>query len=192
MNIAAVSLLALALGIDAFSVAVGLGITGIKRRNAVIFVAVVGLFHILMPLGGWILGALAGNAVGDLARIIGASVLIFMGTAGLLKVLRERVVVSGDKGVIKAQVPSGWQSNRGIVGLLILAGSVSLDALSVGFGLGTIGVNLALTLVLFGSIAAVMTGSGFLLGHRLGYWLGNKADIAGALILIVIGLKMLW
>lgn len=188
--ITAVLLLALALGMDAFSAAVGLGITGIRPRHAVIFLAAVALFHVVMPLGGWILGTLAGHAVGELARIFGASVLILMGALGLVEVIRTGIV-TGNQGVVKAPVTPGWQSERGLSGLLILAGSVSLDALSVGFGLGTIGGNLLFTIVIFGATAGIMAGAGFLLGHRLGYWLGNKADVVGALIIIVIGINML-
>lgn len=190
MTITAVGLLALALGMDAFSMAVGLGITGVRRLNAVIVSVVVSLFHILMPLGGWSLGVIAGNAVGRLAGIFGAMVLIFIGSASLLEVFQENRVTAG-QGFVTDQGRPGWQAGTGFLGLLVLAGSVSLDALSVGFGLGTLGVNLLLTLVLFGATAGIMTAGGFFLGRHLGFWLGNKADVAGALILIIIGIKML-
>ena len=74
----------------------------------------------------------------------------------------------------------------GLIPLVVLAGSVSLDALSVGFGLGTMGVNLWLTVAFFGTAAGLMTAAGFLFGKRLGRWLGSKADFVGAIILLLI------
>lgn len=183
----------MALGLDAFSMAVGLGVTGIRLKHIFIISGVICLFHILMPFGGWVLGVIAGNAVGRFAGIFGASVLIFIGFASLIEVIEASRVPAGVRGDLDnlGYYQQRSRKGMGLLGLVILAGSVSLDALSVGFGLGTLGVSLWLTLILFGAAAGVMTGGGFFLGRRLGLWLGNKADIAGAVILILIGVKML-
>ena len=54
------------------------------------------------------------------------------------------------------------------------------------------GVNLWLTVAFFGSAAGLMTAAGFIFGSRLGHWLGNKGDFVGAVILLLIGIKMLF
>ena len=78
----------------------------------------------------------------------------------------------------------------GLGGMLVMAGSVSLDALTVGFGLGTLQVNLVLTVLIMGAVAGIMTLTGFLLGKKMGPWLGEKAQILGGVILIIIGIEM--
>lgn len=190
MSITAIALIAVALGMDAFSVAVGLGIAGVRRRHIFLISGVICLFHIVMPLTGWTLGAIAGNAVGRFARLFGAAVLIFIGMTGILEVISGSRETAGGEAVA-AYTPLRGNS-FGPFSLVVLAGSVSLDALSVGFGLGTMGVNLWFTLASFGATAGLMTAGGFLFGRRLGPWLGNKADFAGALILLLIGIKMLF
>lgn len=190
MSIMAVALLAVALGMDAFSMAVGLGISGIRGGRIVVISGVVCFFHILMPLAGWTLGVITGNAVGRFAGYFGASVLIFIGFAGLLEIVEEGRIPAGNHYYSPSQPRR--QFGMGFVGLLFLAGSVSLDALSVGFSLGTMGGSLWLTVLIFGATAGLMTAGGFLLGRNVGFRLGSKAEIAGALILIIIGIKMLF
>jgi putative Mn2+ efflux pump MntP len=68
----------------------------------------------------------------------------------------------------------------------MLASSVSIDAFSVGVGLGMLDFQI-MNLFVFGLIAAVMMGSGLLLGSRLGNWLGDSAQVWGGLILVYLG-----
>lgn len=73
----------------------------------------------------------------------------------------------------------------------MFAASVSLDALSVGFSLGTIKADIFLTVISIGAIAGLMTGMGLVLGRILGTWLGDKAELLGGLALFLIGVKLL-
>ena len=179
MTIAAVTLLAVALGMDAFSMSVGLGVTRCSRRDVLVVSGLVSVFHVFLPLGGWLLGIITGNAVGRYATLFGASVLIFIGLMGLLP------------GKANDSLPKVGLT-MGVPGLAVLAGSVSLDALSVGFSLGTLGGSLWFTVLLFGVTAGLMTAGGFLVGRNVGYRLGDNAELAGSLILILIGIKMLF
>jgi putative Mn2+ efflux pump MntP len=87
------------------------------------------------------------------------------------------------------QTKSSVPSLKGM-GIYALAGSVSLDALSVGFSLGTFVSKIIPATLIWGSPPGVMTGSGIILGRRVGTWLGNKAEALGGIILLLIGLKM--
>jgi len=185
-NLLTIVLLACALGTDAFSMAVGIGVTGIRIKRALLASAVICLFHILMPLVGLSLGAVLGRAVGQAAGILGALVLIFIGVQGIAEYIsayKNGGNSSEKEGKLKL-IGGSW-------GLILLAGSVSLDALTVGFGLGTFNFNLPLTVGIFGAVAGLMTAAGFLFGSRIGGWLGNKAELAGSLILFLIGIKMI-
>lgn len=187
MSTTTILLIAIALGMDAFSMAVGIGVTGIRRRYILLVSSVVCIFHILMPLAGLTFGAFVGQAVGRLAGILGAAVLIIIGMKGLVPLASRRICAP--PGGISISPPK--MVAFGPLALVILAASVSLDALSVGFGLGALRINLIFTVLAFGTVAGLMTAGGFVFGRSMGNWLGDKADVAGALILLLIGVKLL-
>lgn len=192
MDTLAVVLVAVALGTDAFSLATGLGMGGLKRGPALFFSGMVGLLHIFMPLAGLYLGFLLGRLLGRLAAVTGALVLAGMGFLMLWESLTEgRRKGSRESRASWAQraLPGGvWQ---GAAAMLLLAGSVSLDALSVGFGLGALQASLPVAVLIMGLVAGSMTAAGFFLGRRAGSRLGDKAEAVGGLILLGIGIKML-
>ncbi|MDS1030349.1 manganese efflux pump MntP family protein [Bacillota bacterium LX-D] len=183
MTLGTVWLVAVALGTDAFSMAVGIGLVGIKWRRIIFISLLICAFHIFMPLIGLFLGSLLGKAIGRFASFIGAIVLLFIG----IQMLREGLKSNKELTNVAEAIPKAYNS---LWEVMILALSVSLDALTVGFGLGTIQVSLQLTVLIMGLVAGLMTATGFLLGKKLGHWLGEKAQIIGGLILVLIGVKM--
>lgn len=171
-------ILAVALGTDAFSMCLGLGMTGVSRRQIITVSLTVLAFHVLMPLVGWYAGELLGALIGRAAGIAGALVLIYLGL---------RMVHAAWKG-------GGELCNRKALlstcGMLLLAASVSMDALSVGFTLGTQNVDLLLTVAVIGIVAGIMTGAGLILGRFAGGCLGERAMGLGGVLLVGIGIKM--
>lgn len=191
MNLITVLLVAVALGTDAFSLAVGIGISGIRRKQIYLVSAVVSVFHVVMPLTGVTLGTLLGKAVGDLAGAIGAVVLVAIGLHMVWDSIREGPPVPVARKALATVLPASQvQVFSGFWGLMLLAGSVSLDALTVGFSLGALRANLPLTVLTMGTVAGLMTAGGFFLGRRMGKWFGEKAQMVGGMILIGIGIKM--
>jgi putative Mn2+ efflux pump MntP len=186
---------AVALGTDAFSMAIGIGTCRmIRGRKILLMAGVVAIFHVIMPLIGLFLGSLLGRALGDIAAIIGAIVLVLIGLHMIKEGLKGEhgellpggmaQVTDADKcGSRPLVITSGW-------GLIALAAGVSLDALTVGFGLGTIAVNISLTVITIGLTAGLMTAAGLVFGRHLGEWFGEKAVILGGVILIGIGIHM--
>lgn len=179
---------AVALGGDAFSLAVGLGMGGARTREILRVSSTVALFHVLMPLAGLFLGSLLGRAVGDVASVVGALVLLLIGLQMLREARSRRA--PAPRPVLKP-LAARRPVTRGPLAVAVLAGSVSLDALSVGFGLGALRASLLYTVLVMGAVAGLMTALGFTLGRRVGGWLGQRAQLAGGLILLVIGLRML-
>lgn len=188
-------LVAVALGADAFSMAVGLGLSGLRRRQLYLFAGAVALFHVLMPLAGLWLGSLLGKAIGRWAGYLGALVLVLIG----LHMLKEgwtgpRSPLTGFKAAKKTFLGEKAPDFRVVTGagaILLLAGSVSLDALTVGFGLGALKANLLLSVLTMGVVAGIMTVIGLFFGKRLGRWLGEKAQMVGGIVLIAIGIRMI-
>jgi len=68
---------------------------------------------------------------------------------------------------------------------------VSMDALSVGFTLGTRQVNLLFTAGIIGAVAGMMAFTGLVFGRFLGGRIGGKAQLLGGLVLVIIGVKMI-
>jgi len=194
MNLYTLMLIAVALGTDAFALAVGIGVAGIRYRRILIVSGVVCAFHILMPLIGLGIGAVLGKLVGNVATVIGAAVLILIGLNMLWEVWKERTQAFSFHQA-KKRLNFGAAQERGINsfwGLIMLAGSVSIDALSVGFGLGTLKAQITLTVLVLGLVAGLMTALGFFLGRGLGSWLGEKAEVAGGAILVAVGMRLLF
>jgi putative Mn2+ efflux pump MntP len=184
MNYITVLLVSIALGIDAFSVAVSIGLGGANKRQMLTVIAIVTFFHVLMPLLGLYLGTYMGRIAGPMASSIGALVLIAIGLSVIWKSLK-------DKGNTNSPLGSMLSINSPL-NLVLVGASVSLDALTVGFGLGTLKVDLILTVITMGIVAGLMTLIGLVFGKRLTRTFGEKAEILGGLILVVIGIKLLF
>lgn len=190
MNYLTVLLVSVALGIDAFSVSISIGLTGVKRREMYLVSGVVTIFHIIMPLIGLSLGSYLGKIAGPMASAVGAIVLISIGSSTIWKSIKE---MREDK---KNAHSSGVKTDKFIdisnpVSLILMAASVSLDALTVGFGLGTLKVDLYLTVLTMGVVAGIMTVIGLISGKKLSHAFGEWAEILGGLILVAIGLKFI-
>lgn len=194
MDLAWILALSIALGADAFSLALAIGLTGIGKRMTLRLSTVVAIFHVFMPLTGILIGQALGMVIGQLAKGVGALVLFWLGGRMLYNVWRpapQSFPLSGARKVLKrTQLPSGI-SLKGM-GVYALAASVSLDALSVGFSLGVVESSIPFTVTVMGIVAGVMMGSGLLLGRFVGAWIGQRAEAVGGVILVVIGIKMMF
>lgn len=172
-------LMAAALGADAMSLAVGIGLGGICRREAVSVVVTIGLFHIIMPLGGAIGGLCFSRLVGDVARVGGALLVAAIGARMVWVCLRT----ARTPGPEKKWVLTGSS-------LLLLAICTSVDAFSAGLGLGAAGYNAYLASLIFGFFGAGMTALGFYLGRKMCTVAGKYGELAGGFVLVGLAVKM--
>lgn len=171
-------LMAAALGTDAMSLSVGIGLRGVTLREVLRLSAVIGLFHVLMPLIGAWGGRYLGQVAGAPARWVGAAVVAFIG----VRMIRD-CLANGDGN--KCQyILAGFP-------LLVLAVSVSIDALTVGFCLGTWGFNIFAAAALFGLFGAAMTAAGLLFGTKIGRLIGDRGGVLGGCVLVALAVHML-
>ena len=178
MSFLTLLILAVALGTDAFSLCVGIGMTGVNRKQMLLISITVLVFHVLMPLAGWYIGELAGNLLGRAAAVIGSLLLIYLGIMMIWAIMR------------KDRAPEIKALSFNVFGLAILGASVSMDALSVGFTLGAQQVDLLRTAVTIGLVAGAMTAAGLVFGRYINGLVGERAQFLGGLILIGIGIKL--
>jgi putative Mn2+ efflux pump MntP len=170
--------MSLALGMDAFSLAVGLGLQGIKRRKAWQLVANIGVAHIFMAAVGLVAGIIVQGFLGRVAQWFGALLLIGLG----LHMLYSTLFGEDDDKAISPHV----------LAIPLFALTVSFDALSVGFSLGLRSTAFGVVSVLsFGFFGALLCGIGLWLGKRVTRLAGTYGELAGAAILIGFGIHFL-
>ncbi|TLS50506.1 manganese efflux pump [Paenibacillus antri] len=170
-------LIAVALGMDAFSLCVGIGMKGIRLLHVARISAAIAAFHVIMPLVGLFMGQYVSVLLGGVASMIGGGLLVVLGGHMIYNSLR-----AGD-------APS---FNTGsLFGLLAFAISVSVDSLSVGVSLGMFATDLALTVLLFGAMGGLLSVVGLLVGRRVGQMIGEYGEALGGAVLLVFGVLFL-
>ena len=190
-----VLLLAIALAMDAFAVSIGLGAKlGTKQSHYVLKLAVLaalyfGIAQGVMPLIGYLLGAVMLGWLASAAPWIGAIILVGLGAKMLYEALKpeDRDELIDPATEEESVGPSERVSGRVMLSLAI---ATSIDAMAAGFTLNLLSVNALLACLI---IALVTAGFGFFgvyLGRQSGTWLEDKAEILGGLVLIAIGIKM--
>jgi manganese efflux pump family protein len=169
-------IMALALGMDAFSVGLGMGFIRLHLKQMIYIGLIIGIFHMWMPLVGMLIGRILTHQYGTMATIAGGILLIVLGVQMIISSLKN-----DDTPMI---TPVGF-------GLFLFALGVSLDSFSVGLSLGIYGARTLLTIFLFGAVSTVLTWLGLLLGRRVQYWLGAYSEALGGSILLAFGIKLL-
>ena len=175
-EILTLALMAFALGMDAFSVGLGMGMYKLRLRQIAKIGITIGLFHVWMPLLGMIAGRFLSNTFGAIAGYVGGGLLLLLGVQMIWSSFRDE-----EDSLI---TPVG-------IGLLIFALSVSLDSFSVGLSLGIYGAKTFLVLVLFGAGATILTWAGLLTGRKVQSWIGSYSEALGGTILLAFGIKLL-
>lgn len=168
-------LMAFALGMDAFSVGLGMGMIQLRLRQIFYIGLTIGFFHIWMPLAGMIIGKLLSDKLGVIATYAGAVLLMLLGLQMILSSFKK-----DDSPLI---TPVGF-------GLFIFATSVSLDSFSVGLSLGIYGGKTYLALLIFGIVSMLLTWLGLLIGKRVKGLIGSYGEAIGGTILFALGIKL--
>ena len=180
MTLIDIVLVAIGLAMDAFAVSLAAGTSAHLRgvRPAFRLSFHLGLFQFMMPVLGWIGGVNLAGLVSSVAPWIAFALLVVVGA---------RMVRSGlghERGT------TGGDPTRGLT-LVGLSLATSIDAFAVGVSLAMIGVDIWYPSVVIG----IITGALSLVGIRLGRWLGaglkKRMEVAGGLILIGIGVRIL-
>ncbi|MCL7747916.1 manganese efflux pump MntP family protein [Halalkalibacter alkaliphilus] len=171
-------IMASALGMDAFSIALGMGMLGLRLKQIFNIGVTIGLFHIIMPLLGIAAGKLLSNYFGMIATLIGGGLLLIIGLQMVLSSFK-----SDDDD--KLMQPVG-------LGLVLFALSVSLDSFSAGLSFGMLGAKTAVTVLMIGIVSMVLSWIGLLMGSRFQHYVGSYGELLGGFILIGFGIKLIF
>ena len=172
--------LALGLSADAFAASLTSGtlIRRIKLNKALAIALAFGTFQFAMPLLGWAGGLSVRAAMAAWPGWIAFGLLVAIGAGAIRDGLR-----SPDAGprFNPLELPT----------LLSLAIATSLDALATGLSLSAVGIPIWGAATLIGAVAFALSLAGVFLGHCLGSSLGRKAEVAGGVLLVAVGCKLL-
>ena len=180
MGFADLFVLAVGLSMDAFAVSVckGLSIRVLLPRHAVTVGLWFGAFQALMPAVGWLLGSAFADVIAAVDHWIAFGLLAFIGG----KMLLDALSGGGDEPESTDLSPRR---------LCVLAVATSIDALAVGVSMAFMKVDIFLSAGVIGLVAFGMSVAGGLVGRRLGGLFQRRATLAGGVVLIGIGVKIL-
>ena len=175
-------LIAIGLSADAFSVSVckGLNTRKLNLKHAYLIALFFGVFQAVMPLIGYLLGTGFSEYIEKFDHWIAFALLAFIGGKMVIEAIREK-----DGG------PEEKTDALSTGELTVLAVATSIDALAVGITFAFLKVNILPSVLLIGVTTFALSLGGVLLGNRFGAKYKTKAEVAGGVILVLIGLKIL-
>ena len=179
MNKITIVMIALGLAMDAFAVSVSSGITikDLKPRHGAKVAIFFGGFQALMPILGWLLGIGFKDYIERYDHWIAFVLLGFIGAKMLKESMDDDCEYISDP--LKNKV------------LLMLAIATSIDAMAVGVSFAFLKISILSSSLIIGAITYVICFAGVYLGNKCGCVFKKKAEIAGGLILMLIGFKIL-
>lgn len=178
-NIVSIFLIAVALAMDAFSVSLTKGFTQKKLRTVekIYYGLFFGGFQFIMPIFGYYCVSTISDLIQSFASAIAFVLLVAIG----LNMIRESL--SGDDEEIT--------DNFSFKEVTLLAVATSIDAFAVGITFALMDYPILLSSAIIGVVAFAFSVCGIYIGRKLGDWLGDKFQIMGGVILILIGIKIL-
>ncbi|MDI6724321.1 MAG: manganese efflux pump MntP family protein [Methanobacterium sp.] len=178
MDFISISLLAVGLAMDAFSVSITRGLTlKCNIKHALLIAVFFGGFQALMPVAGWISGLQLQSIISTLAPWVAFILLLAIG----IKMIYESMDAEED------DVCSIFSLRE----LLILSIATSIDAFAVGVTFAFLNTSILQPILIIGIVTFILSFIGVYIGKNIGHFFENKIEIFGGLILILIGFKIL-
>lgn len=178
-------LMGIGLSMDAFAVSIckGLGMSRLNRKQAVVIGLYFGGFQALMPFIGWLLGSQFQHYIKSIDHWIA---FILLGLIGG-KMIVEAVKGWNEEDVVEVEDKPIDHKN-----MLVLAIATSIDALAVGITFAFLGTPILEAITIIGITTMLISIAGVVVGNFFGSKYKNKAELAGGLILVLLGVKILF
>ncbi len=183
MSIFDLLLVAVGLSMDAFAVAVckGMSMSRISFRNMLVVGLWFGGFQALMPLLGYLLGSQFASYITSVDHWIAFILLSIIGGKMIYEALRKDDAEDGRDSAASLSFSI----------MFVLAVATSIDALVTGITFAFLQTNIWIAVVLIGSTTFILSALGTKAGNIFGIRLKSNAEIAGGVILCLLGLKIL-
>lgn len=172
-------IIALGLSMDAFAVSIckGLAMQKVTLKKAAIVGLWFGGFQALMPFIGYLLGSQFESYITAIDHWIAFVLLALIGASMIKEALEKEDECQDDSLAFKT--------------MLILAVATSIDALAVGITFAFLQVNIISAVLFIGTITFTLSMIGVKVGNVFGIRYKSKAELAGGIILILMGAKIL-
>lgn len=180
MDIISIIFIAVGLSMDSFGVSIVNGCT-IKELDAkkIILIALsLSLFQAFMPVIGWLAGLSIERYIRELDHWVVFILLSFIG----LKMIIEGVKKNNNCELSELK-------GKRLIGQSI---ATSIDAFAIGISFSLLQLSLVTPVLIIGAVTFGFSLIGLFLGKYFGKIFGKRVDIAGGLILIGIGIKILY
>ena len=174
-------LIGVGLSMDAFAAAIcrGLSMKKINYRHALIIGLFFGGFQAIMPLIGWLLGTQFASYIESFDHWIAFGLLLFIGGKMIIDVIRGE------------DESCPYVNGLNLKQLTVMAIATSIDALAVGVSFAFLKTNIFSAIGIIGVTTFVLSFIGVIIGNKFGEKYKNKATLAGGIILVAIGVKIL-
>jgi len=181
MDLLTPALIGIGLSMDCFAVSLAIGTT---TKTRLIFAATIialffGAFQAGMAVIGWVAGVSLIGLISAYDHWIAFILLAIVGG----KMILEGVRGGDDEAHVEV---------IRIVPVIVLSVATSIDALAVGVSFGVLQTAVLIPALIIGIICFGISFAGVMLGERLEKYLGNKMEIFGGIILILIGIRILY
>lgn len=180
MDIISLLLLAVGLSMDAFAVSVckGLALKKVSLRHMCIVGAWFGGFQALMPSLGYLLGSRFEQYITAIDHWIAFVLLVLIGANMIREALSKE---------------EAEESNASLAfkTMLLMAVATSIDALAVGITFAFLSVHIVPAALTIGATTFLLSAAGVKVGSVFGLRYKKRAEIAGGVILCLLGVKIL-
>ncbi|WP_455540036.1 manganese efflux pump MntP [Terrisporobacter sp.] len=193
MGLIELFILAVGLSMDAFAVSIckGLAIRKVTFKDCAKVGLYFGGFQAGMPLIGFILGIQFKDYITSIDHWIAFILLAFIG----INMIRESMEKDNTEDIVnlaEAAVGEEEVNQLGFKNMIMLAIATSIDALAVGVTFAFLQVDIIPAVSFIGIVTFVLSAIGVKIGNVFGTKFKSKAEFAGGVILILIGLKILF
>ena len=163
----------------AVSIAAGVVMKYFHSGNALKMAFFFGAFQLVMPVVGWSSGVTLKNFISGFDHWVAFGLLLLIGCKMIYESFKIDKVEKEKPGV-------------NTMVLLGLAFATSIDALAIGLSLSFLNVAIVMPAVIIGTVTFLFSFFGVFFGHKFGRLFAGKIEVAGGIVIIGIGLKMLF
>ena len=195
MGLLELFILAVGLSMDAFAVSIckGLALPKINLKSSVIVGLWFGFFQGFMPLIGYLLGVNFRHYIVSIDHWIAFILLAFIGG----NMIKEALSKDDEEEAIEAEgeycvdSEDNMKEILGVKSMFLLAIATSIDALAMGVTFAFLNVNIVPAVCFIGIVTFSFSAIGVKIGNVFGLKYKSKAELAGGIILILLGCKIL-
>ena len=177
MSFIEIIFIGLSLAMDAFAISIckGLSVKNYNKYTSLKIAAYFSIFQMLMPIIGYLIGSKYASALINVSHIICFVILLLIG----LNMFQE------------SNTTEEYNDRLDIKEMLLLSIATSIDALAIGLTFAFLKTSLIKSIPIIGIVTFILCYIGPLIGYKIGDKYKDKSLKLGALIIIIIAIKIL-